>query len=224
MKKNNKYLLIPLLSFLCLNNVYASCTQEEIDNFKKIQDEFTVTYELNQETKSYDLILTNPEPKKFDYNIQAEVEYGCKTKQNQTIIQCIGLPAGEYDIQIIGNTETCSTTMKKITVSLPKYNKFSEDTLCEGIEEFVLCQPDYGKNIDYETFVSRVNTYKNSKAKKESETVEEDNKKSNNETSMILEYIKNNLVQILIIIIFIILVVITTIITLKNIKKRRRLE
>lgn len=52
--------------------------------------------------------------------------------------------------------------MKK-TIEIPKYNFYSENDLCKGVEEFQLCQKWYQGNIpslDY--FVDAVNEYKKS--------------------------------------------------------------
>ena len=99
------------------------------------------------------------------------------------------------------------------------YNKLSEDPLCEGNEDFVLCNPSYDKEIDYDTFVSRLNTYKKNKGNNPSSS-----SNSVKEENAIITYIKNNLVSIITITIFIILVIITIILTAKSIKKSRRLE
>ena len=121
-------------------------------------------------------------------------------------------------MKIFGNTKECDELLKTINLNLAPYNKYSEDSLCEGIEEFVLCQPTYDKEIDRETFESRINTYKRTKNKnqKTPEIKQEENE--------ILVRVKENLVQIIIILIFIILIVITAIVTIKSIRKSRRLE
>lgn len=208
-----------MLFLICITNTYAACTQEEINEFKKIADEYTIKYEFNKETKDYTVTFYAPLMDKYNYSIP--VEMGEITDmiliENGYIIK--GIKPGEYKIEVSTNTPTCNNSLKTITLKLAKYNSFSEDPLCNDIEEFVLCQPTYDKDIDYETFASRVNTYKKNKENKVVEEVEEPVEKNE-----ILEYIKNNLIQIIIISIFVILVLITAIITIKSIRKSRRLE
>ena len=71
MKKNKKIILFTILSLLFSTNVYASCTEEEINDFKKIEDEYKITYEFNKETKDYTVIFTRKEPDKYDYYIDS---------------------------------------------------------------------------------------------------------------------------------------------------------
>lgn len=217
-----KYLIITtVLSLLCVTKAYAACTQQEINEFKKIEDEYKITYEFDKDTKSYTLNLQGYDFQQYDYRFYIIGELQCnEIDKNNT--KCYYFNPGTYRIDIIGKTKTCNDVLKTISLKLIKYNKYSEDPLCKGIEEFVLCQPTYEKDIDYDTFVSRVNTYKKTKQNKIDE--EKNNQKEISELDKVILYIKENLIQIIIIIIFVILVTISTIIAIKTLKKSRRLE
>jgi len=215
-----KYLILTaMLSLLCINKTYAACTQEEINDFKKIEDEYKITYEFNLATKDYTVTLETPPEKKYDFVIFTDINLNCK-KKDEKIDICYNMPQNNYEIRIVGNTKTCNEILKTFTLKLPKYNKYSEDPLCKGIEEFVLCQPTYDKEIDRETFESRVNTYK--RTKNES-NLEDERQEEQIENELIL-YIKENLLQIIIVATFIMLVIITIIIMIKSARKSRRLE
>ena len=126
---------------------------------------------------------------------------------------------GGYRINVIGNTQTCDDILKRTYLSLKPYNKYSEDPLCEDIKEFSLCQETYDKEIDYETFVLRVNAYK------ETKNNEKETKPNKNfDINKIKEYVENNLFQVIVIAVFIILVIVTVTITITTAKKSRRLE
>lgn len=216
--KRKKYIALTLiLSLLCIDKTYASCTQEELDEFKKIESQYKVTYEVNQATKDYTITFHTPAKEKFDFVIYTELDLNC-SKIDETKGECYNIPIDEYQLEIIGVTTTCNDTLKELTLKLPEYNTYADDPLCEGIEEFYLCQPTYEKEVDRETFESRVNTYRKTKAR------EEQTEENSKEENAILEYIKDNLIQIIIIVVFIVLVIITTIITAKQIRKSRRLE
>lgn len=222
--KKNKYIILTLTLFLLnIQTTYAACTQEEIDAFKKIEDEYTVKYEFDKTSKTYTMYFNTPKPEKYRFQIYSEVQVNCTNTEGNTK-KCINFPAGPYDIEVIGVTNTCNDVLKQITLELPEYNKLSEDELCKGIEEFVLCSPTYDKEIDYDTFVSRVNTYKKTKEKEEKNKVGDEEPEDETIADKVLYYVKNNLVQIIIISVFIVLVIITTIITAKSIRKSRRLE
>lgn len=220
MKIYKKTIFTTILFLICITNTYAACTQEEINEFKKIEDQYTVKYEFNNDTKDYNITFNYPQNEKYTYQRGADMENIKYVTNTDTSITYSGLKPGEYQIEIIGISETCNDLLKKMTLKLAKYNNYSNDPLCEGIEEFVLCQPTYDKDIDYDTFVSRVNTYKKTKEKKEQ------NEQTNvaKEENKILSYIKDNIIPIIITIIFIILVLITTVLTVKSYRKSRRLE
>lgn len=217
MKKNKKIILFTILSLLFSTNVYASCTEEEINDFKKIEDEYKITYEFNKETKDYTITINQTQSDKYGFIIEID-ELNCN-KLNNTQIECYNVPIASYNVEITGKTETCQDVLKKFTLDLPDYNKYFEDPLCEGLEDFVLCQPTYNKEIDYDTFVSRVNTEIKRRKKEQKIPIEEQK-----EENTVIEYLKSNLVQIIIIIVFVIMLIITIILMSKSIKKSRRLE
>lgn len=220
MKKHKLLLSILSLSLFIPSTTYADCTKEEIDNFKEIEDEYKITYEFDKDTKTYTLTFYSPEPDMYDYILHIGKDKKCneiEEKKNE----CYGIYPGEYIIDIVGQTNSCKDILSSKSLKLPAYNKYSEDPLCEGIEEFVLCQSTYDKDIDYDTFVSRVNTYKKNHTNKD----DTDNQKEEiKEQNKILQYIQDNLLQIIIITIFIVMVITTIILTAKSIKKSRRLE
>jgi len=226
MKKHKFLLSILSLSLFIPSTTYADCTKEEIDNFKEIEDEYKITYEFDKDTKLYTIKYINPNPEKYGYYLIQKVDLNTTKKYDLTKIndneyeQTEILP-GDYIIEIAGKSETCNEKIKTLSLKLPKYNKYSEDQLCKGIEEFVLCQPTYDKDIDYETFTSRVNSYKKNHSNIENKKEE---KKEESKENRIIQYIKDNLFQIIIIAIFVIMIIITIILTVKSIKKSRRLE
>ena len=63
-------ILLTLISFITFTpEIYAECTNEDFNDFKKISDEYKVTYEYNQETKLYDIIFYEPQPDKYVFVI-----------------------------------------------------------------------------------------------------------------------------------------------------------
>lgn len=214
-----KYIISTLiLSLLCMNKTYAACTQEEINAFKKIEDDFKVTYKFDKTTNDYHITIYNPAPDDYAYTFKEDLNHMKYESGDGETLTFSGIKSGTYETIIIG-LKGCTDDLKTITFKLPKLNKYYQDPLCEGIDEFVLCEPTYSKEIDYETFKSRIQTYKKSKDNQKTESTEPQIKE--NQT---LNYIKDNIYSIIIIIVFIVLVTITTIVTAKSIRKSRRLE
>lgn len=214
-------ILLTLISFITFTpEIYAECTNEDFNDFKKISDEYKVTYEYNQETKLYDITVYDPAPDKYIVIINdlETVNLENIDKNNYTYV---GISPGNYKITVEGINDACQDVFKTINLNLPKYNKYSEDPLCKGNEEFVLCQPTYDKDIDYDTFKERIEVYKKTKAENNIKNTDNNSKTKENN---VINYIKDNIVQISLIAILLILIVIITISISKRQKKSRRLE
>lgn len=68
-----------------------------------------------------------------------------------------------YSFSIYAKNGDCSyKLLNTVYVNLPKYNKYYKDSACTGIESYNLCQR-WGEigDINYETFKSKVEEYKN---------------------------------------------------------------
>ena len=219
-----KYIAFPLLlSLLCINNVYADCTQQARDEFNSIKEQYKITNTFNSDSKKYTVRIEKPNNDKFRYTTAITAQYKCE-KISDTVTECYDLEPGKtFYAYIMGNTKDCNIMLREDEIYLKKNNKYYGDPMCSGIEEFVLCQEIYDRDIDRETFEYRINKYKESIETKKEEEIkkqEEENKPENK----ISTYIKENIVQIIIIIVFIVLLTITLIIGIKSEKKSRRLE
>lgn len=222
MIKKKHIALILILSLFSVENVYAEgeCTYENKKEFREYSKDFKVTYEFNLETKDYTVTTYNPKPDKYRYII-SEVPFIIaknETIENKTLYS--NIPAGKYLIKVFENEGGCLSILKKIEIDMPQYNPYYQDPLCEGVEEFVLCQPTYKREINRETFEYRINDYK----QKKEEKIEIQMQKEKITKEKIFNYINDNIIQIIVIVIFIILVIITSIITIKMTRKSRRLE
>ena len=182
---------------------------------------YASSYEFNKDTKTYTISLTYEDTSSFTYRIDGSGidDKNIKFSDNKLLID--NLNSGQYTIYVIGASDSCNDVFKKETITLPQYNQYAYDPACEGIEEFALCSPTYDKYLDYNTFISRVNSYKKSKTNND--------KPDNNveEKNTILEWLKNNYFYIIyaVIGIVVLLIIILTIKAIyNNERKRRRLE
>ena len=230
--KNLKYILITILFFLMLPLlVSADCESD----FKKIENDFKATYEYNKNTDDFTITIIIPNYKNYMVLYQNSDE-GKKTKivlDGNTLTSIReNYKDSSYTYEIIGATAECKgKTLKKETMALKKYNKYADSDLCKGNEDFVLCQKEYDKEIDEETFKSRLETYEKSK---ENNSKDEDNNidtntinkenNSNNIFENIISYVKDNLFRVIAIAIFAVALIITIIMSIVSFKKSRRLE
>ena len=218
-----KILLITLVSLVVNTNIiYAECTSKDKEYYESIKDKYNISYDFDKETKTYKFNLTYGDNSAFTYYVIGDGLDNSESYIDENKIVINNLIPGNYAVYIIGASDSCSDTFREETITLSQYNEYAFDPICEGIEEFVLCSPTYDKEIDYETFISRANTYRKNKTKKDNTTVDE---KDNKIT--ITEWLKNNYQYIIYgligIVILVILIIIIKAIYSKE-RKRRRLE
>ena len=221
-KKYIALILILSLFSVDIDNVYAGCSKELEKEYSQIRRQYKTTTKFDSNTKTYTAIIENAISDNFAYASAIISTYECE-KKSDTITECYGIkPGTTLYASVVGKTEDCKSELRQDEIKLDDLNKYYGDELCKGIEEFVLCQETYGREIDRETFENRINKYKESKQQK----IEEQQKNEKNESSLnkITNYIKENLIQTVIVIVFIILLTISTIIMLNTSKKSRRLE
>lgn len=217
-----KFLIFTLVSLIVNTNIiYAECTTKDTEYFKSIEDKYQITYDFDKESKTYILNLEHGDISSFSYVILGDNIDDINSTVTKDKIIITNVIPGEYTIHITGATESCNDIVKTEEITIPKYNEYAFDPACEGIEEFVLCSPTYDKELDYNTFISRVNSYKKSKANN-------DNKKDNTEEKLtITEWLKNNSQYIIygvIGIIGLIIIIIIVKVIYNRERKRRRLE
>lgn len=217
-----RIIIITLVSLIFnINIIYAECTSKDTDYFKSIEDKYQTTYEFNKDTKTYTLKLTYGDTSSFIYDIEGPgiENASIEVIDNKLVIK--NLNPGQYTIYVEGANNSCNDIFKKEKIVLPQYNQYAYDPACEGIEDFVLCDPTYDKYLDYNTFISRVKSYKKSKTNNDTP--------NNNveEKDNVLEWLKDNYFYIIYAIIGIILLLIIVLIIkaiYNNERKRRRLE
>lgn len=217
-----KIIMITLVSLIVNTNIiYAECTTKDTEYFKSIEDKYQVSYEFNKDTRTYTLILTYEDASSFTYGLDGLEIKDTDIKFSDNKLLIVNLNPGQYTIYVVGASDSCNDIFKTEEITLPQYNQYAYDPACEGIEEFALCSPTYDKYLDYNTFISRVNSYKKNKT---NNTTPDNNVKEEN---TVLEWLKDNYMYFIyatigIVVLLIIILIIKTI--YNNERKRRRLE
>ncbi len=216
MKKISYIFAILFTIILLIPHVNAECTSEELEELKTKAEEIRVTYEhlgkiyTEEDGESYDF---------FDIKIKNipndfyAVHNGVKLVPEDLLVET-KMPYGNKEIIIYSNK--CEEKLKTITFKLPRFNMYSLDPLCEGIDgdDFTLCGKYYDYDVSYENFVKRVTNYKNTHQVS-------DEKKDNNEKSIfdvLLKIVQKNVLYIGIGVIFLVFVILLILL----IKKRRK--
>ena len=222
--KNIKYLILSIF-ILCLNFTYvkAFCTSEELSTLKKEAEKIKVTYkhlgkvetEEGVSYNNFDVTVKNIPDNFYILILDGTMKL---TPTNQIIIETFN--SGTWNFEIYANE--CDEKIDEIKVKIPRFNIYSLDPLCEGIngEDFPLCGKYYEYYVNYEDFQMRVNQYRqNHKIETDNKIIEEENFNIQKLFSKILNYI--NKYQLYIVISLIVILIMLAIIIIKNKKKKR---
>jgi len=78
-----------------------------------------------------------------------------------------------YKITVYASVDSpCSgTVLRKINITLPKYNSYSSLDICDGLEDYYLCQEYITYDIDDKSFLTKLNEYKAKLVEESTETI-----------------------------------------------------
>lgn len=165
MKSLKKILLIFFILLTNIANVKASCTIEEKNELKSKVDNIKITYKHLGEikksdgTKAYNEFLVTASNIEEGLYIHLSPMTNENFIENETNIQ-IKLTTGTWIYSIYSSK--CGETLKDIKVVLPKFNVYSLDPLCDGInsDEFKLCSKYYEYEVSRDTFERKIKDYR----------------------------------------------------------------
>lgn len=163
MKK--RYLLIICLC-LWLTPVQAFyCRYEDLSYYKKIASNINVSYdyEVFNNGVTFTTTITNLQP---DYYI-VDTATGIRYNYTGEDIQIKGYRSGQtIQYTVYTTQEFCEDQiLSTIRLTLPTYNRYYNDEVCKDASEYSLCSRWSSHGLDYETFVDKVNQYKENKNK-----------------------------------------------------------
>jgi len=165
-----KKIMFLIITFMCsINYVYADCSSEDIKKYKTQVENVEITYmvrepelgEFGMINGIIDLIIQNLPEGFYIYSSYYDSNYYVSDWEDGIIYMYDHL-YGNYSFDIY--SEFCpSKKVKSIQFKVPRYNPYSEDELCNDITEGALdvCEPWYDYDLDYDTFVQKVEEYKN---------------------------------------------------------------
>jgi len=215
------FLVVLIMSF---SSVYASCTNEEINNLKQEVNNVKITYkhlkdyEIDGETTNnhFEVTIKNLPGDIYISLLDGNIKYTNIEEEIKDIYT-----SGTWNFEFYSNK--CNIKINEIKVKLPKYNPYSEEPLCEGIDgnDFPLCGKYYDYNVNYDSFETQVKHYR--ATHKIEETKQDDNIKNkiNIEEiiNKIIDFIKTNYLYLIVVLVVVILITIIIIIVKKR-KKR----
>ena len=174
MKRNLFLVIITLLFIFNINCVKAeTCDNADIERLKQLANMVDISYEWYYNDYynygSYDVNI---------YNITDEL-YIVDEDKNEYRYSDVNESGFIYDSANDGTTTykvysaSCNKKLRSITVDLPKFNFYAYYDECEGIsgDELDVCDEWYSGDLDYNTFISKVEQYNNSEDNNERKNI-----------------------------------------------------
>lgn len=225
MKKIKYILFTILILILSTLSANAECTKEKLNTLKQEANKIKVTYKhlgsnVDDEGTVVDylfkLTFNNVTEDMYIRNDDYNEEWNEK-KDNKIIIDKIA--TGKYSFSVYSNS--CQEKIGTINVKLPKFNSYSLDPLCDGIntDEFPLCSKYSEYQPRYEIFVKKIEEYKKTHEIK----TDNNNIAKDNTFTIILNKITNFITkyQIYIISALTIILIVLVILIISSKKKKR---
>lgn len=161
-----KYMLFVLLcAFFSNFYVNASCTGDEIGKLKQEAAKIEITYKHmgaieTQDFIDYNVFKVNVKNINKDFYIiyAGGTEKIIPDENGEAVAE---IKNGTWYFRIYSNK--CEIEVSTIEVFLPRFNMYSLDPLCDGIdgEDFALCGKYYEYDVSYDNFKERVTNYRN---------------------------------------------------------------
>lgn len=169
MKKCSKWIILLILFVLCPLNVDALlCPNEEKVKYQDMAKNIAYSYDAKEvkgktvfsitfSNVPSSLALMSPIGDKWYYSKGKDITISnLETNKNY-----------RYDVYIVSHDGCDNIPMYTFNIVLPNYNKYHTDPICNGIENYALCQKWGNINYSYDEWKAKVQAYKDSLLPKE---------------------------------------------------------
>lgn len=209
-----RYLILLVLAMIMMTlpskvSAASLCENRVLSDYKSLASNINIhyTYSMKDDKPVFDITISNIYEDIYVVDSSKNKTYKFKdfTSDYELILK------GYSDNQTIKLQFYTSTTgcygqlLSTRYVTLPNYNEYSSDEVCNGAEEYSLCQRWGAMSLSYEEFVSKVNNYKEGKNKPP--IVEEEETKKLSLAEIIFKFIGSYYVFLVSGIIIIILII-----------------
>lgn len=165
MKKVKKILFVFSLLVVVPNIVNAECEYNEKSKLQALSSNLNFTYNYKEienginSSASFSITIGNLNPNLYivDQNNIRVVYYN-----NKKEITLNGYnPGSTIEFLIYGNSGECKgVEIMSNYITLPSYNRFYKDPVCNGVDDYKLCNRWSRVSLSYDDFVKKVNEYK----------------------------------------------------------------
>ena len=164
-----KKALLTLFLFLGMSHVNAAACDNTLKvDYQNRAKNITYSYTYNDSNNTFNLLFTNITDSLYLIDMENMQEY--RNQGEITIGNVLPGKSYRYGVFTSDQNPCSSSSIYYIYITLPFYNPYYNDSLCDGISSYKYCRKFINKSISYEEFTENVNEYRdylNSKDTKE---------------------------------------------------------
>lgn len=177
-----KIILIVSLLFLLPISVQAkantSCDYTLLANLKSLASNINISYDYYIESNEayFNVTINNITPDIYIVDNVTNVIYNYQNTSAGEVIINNYKDVTKLQYSVYSSDNNCNgELLSTLYITLPTYNQYSSNPVCDDIKDYSLCQRWNPFNGTHEDFITRVNNYKNSKVVEE-DPIEEEKK------------------------------------------------
>ena len=163
MKKIVKIIFLCLIIMLPVK-IKGYCTTEDKIRYSNLAKNITTSYDFVEKNGNvtFNITIHNVHKDLIVMDTTSGIRYSSNVKQlNNYTINNLN-DGTSYSFNIYASNPDCSYRIyNTLYLTFPKYNKYYNDPVCDGLSDYIYCQKwvDIG-GMNYDQFVNLVNDYK----------------------------------------------------------------
>lgn len=171
-----KFLFAFLLFLLIPNNIKSYyCKFDEISRYKSLASNINTYYDYieNDGNISFTITLVNLNEELYIVDSTTNKKYF----YNNSELSISGYSAGQsIKYYVYATNQNCNDDLLyTIRINLPDYNPYYSDDVCNDVNNYIYCKKWYKHSLNYEQFVDKVNSYKQSLIKPDVPIIDDSN-------------------------------------------------
>ena len=160
---------ISLFLFLGISNVNAAACDNALKvDYQNRAKNISYSYTYNDSNNTFNILFTNITDGLYLTDMDTMQEH--KNNGEIIIYNVISGKSYRYGVFTSDRNPCSGSSIYNIYVTLPFYNPYYKDGLCEGINSYKYCKKFINKSVTYEEFVENVTNYKKSLEKQDDDT------------------------------------------------------
>ena len=172
MKKIWLFILMLVLPTTVFARAITGCDYTLISKLKKYASNINIIYDYKIENNDaiFNVTINNLVPDIYIYDENTGKAYTYSSSNNGEIVipNIKGVKKLKYKI-MSSNSECVDQLLLTQYVTLPVYNKYSTDPLCDGLDNYNLCYTFIDMDLTYDEFKEKVEAYRNKKPEEKKE-------------------------------------------------------